>query len=50
MLHSEESESTPLLGGHRVSVETRGQHSRKKMVQMQKLARKWIDSSCSKDY
>lgn len=47
--NSEESESTPLLGGHRVSVQTRGQHCRKKMVQMQKLARKWIDSSCSKD-
>jgi hypothetical protein len=34
-IHSEESESTPLLGGHRVSVETRGQHSRKKMDTLQ---------------
>ncbi|XP_071132678.1 sodium-independent sulfate anion transporter-like isoform X2 [Mytilus edulis] len=45
--NSEESESTPLLRGHRVSVQTtRGLACRRKMVQVGKLARKHISNAC----
>ena len=47
--NSGESETTPLLGSQRVSIQTRGPQCQRKMVQAGKLARQFISNSCSKD-